>query len=97
MTIPFKEEIIPLLQQVNPRAEAMGAVNVIMKKGSDLIGNNTDWYGFSMAIIRNKIEFDNRSGADIEWLIVPHINLTESKPIYINPNVSKTCLIGSAF
>ena len=58
VTIPFKEEIIPLLQQVNPRAEAMGAVNVIMKKGSDLIGNNTDWYGFSKALLHNAIDLE---------------------------------------
>ena len=61
VTIPHKTNILSLLDEVNPRAKKIGAVNMVMKSKSKIIGNNTDWYGFSMAIIRNKIEFDNRS------------------------------------
>ena len=61
VTIPHKTSILPLLDEVNPRAEKIGAVNMVMKSKSKIIGNNTDWYGFSMAINRNKIEFASRS------------------------------------
>ena len=61
VTLPYKSKIIPFLDDINPRAKSIGAVNCIMKTNSHVIGNNTDWYGFSMAMKRNKINFDASS------------------------------------
>lgn len=51
VTIPYKEEVIPLLDKVSKTASIIGAVNtiVISKKGTK--GYNTDHYGFRKALI----------------------------------------------
>lgn len=60
VTIPHKENVIKYLDEINPRAEIIGAVNVIHKNGNKLIGNNTDWYGFTMAIRNNGIDVNKK-------------------------------------
>lgn len=50
VTIPYKREIIPFLQAIDPTAEAIGAVNTIKITPQGLIGFNTDCYGFSESL-----------------------------------------------
>jgi shikimate dehydrogenase len=45
VTIPFKEEIIPLLNQLDPQAARIGAVNTVVNRDGRLCGYNTDWLG----------------------------------------------------
>ena len=49
VTIPYKEKIIPLLDELDETAKLVGAVNCI-KVGSTLIGYNTDVFGFRQSI-----------------------------------------------
>src|SRR5690606_20495879 len=51
VTIPYKELIIPYLDELDPTAQEIGAVNTIKigKKGK-LTGFNTDYYGFVNSI-----------------------------------------------
>src|SRR5207253_5298056 len=42
VTIPHKETIIPLLDRLDPSAEAIGAVNCVVPEGGALVGYNTD-------------------------------------------------------
>ncbi|MFS4483268.1 shikimate dehydrogenase family protein [Hyunsoonleella sp. 2307UL5-6] len=47
VTIPYKEDVIPYLDKLNKKAEAIGAVNTIkLTKKGKLVGYNTDCYGF---------------------------------------------------
>ena len=50
VTIPYKEVIIPLLDDISPEAKAIGAVNCVHVKKGKLIGYNTDAYGFSITL-----------------------------------------------
>lgn len=50
VTIPFKEEIIPLLDELDPQAAAMGAVNTVVNREGRLTGYNTDWLGALTAL-----------------------------------------------
>lgn len=50
VTIPYKREIIPFLQTIDPTAEAIGAVNTVKITPQGLIGFNTDCYGFSESL-----------------------------------------------
>jgi shikimate dehydrogenase len=50
VTIPFKEEIIPLIDELDPRAAEIGAVNTLVNRDGRLIGSNTDWLGAVTAL-----------------------------------------------
>ena len=51
VTIPHKETIIQYLDQIEPLAEKIGAVNTIKNVNGILIGKNTDAYGAKKALI----------------------------------------------
>ncbi|MBD5162932.1 MAG: shikimate kinase [Oscillibacter sp.] len=42
VTIPYKRTVIPLCDEVDPRAAAIGAVNTVVNRGGKLTGYNTD-------------------------------------------------------
>jgi len=46
VTVPYKETVLPLLDEVDELAGSIGAVNTIVKKADRLVGFNTDAYGF---------------------------------------------------
>ena len=46
VTVPNKQAVMPLLDEIDPMATAIGAVNCISKQNGRLIGHNTDMYGF---------------------------------------------------
>ncbi|WP_026839006.1 shikimate dehydrogenase family protein [Gillisia sp. JM1] len=51
VTIPYKEAIIPFLDEIDATAKEIGAVNTIkIKPDGTLIGYNTDFFGFSEAL-----------------------------------------------
>lgn len=51
VTIPYKEEIIPFLDELDFHAKSIGAVNTISKNKGKLVGSNTDWIGFKESLI----------------------------------------------
>ena len=68
VTIPYKESVIPFLDELTPQAKAIGAVNTIQFKDNKLIGHNTDTIGFSQSIYpflneRNKALILGNGGA----------------------------------
>jgi shikimate dehydrogenase len=50
VTIPHKESVIPLLDELDPVAARVGAVNTISRVGRRLRGSNTDVVGFRRAL-----------------------------------------------
>jgi len=46
VTIPHKEAILPLLDEIDPLAKLIGAVNTVVVKEGKLVGYNTDASGF---------------------------------------------------
>ena len=57
VTIPYKQTVIPLCDEVEPRAAAIGAVNTIVNRNGRLMGYNTDIDGL--------IYLAKRSGVDM--------------------------------
>ena len=49
VTIPYKKAVIPYLDHIAPEAEAIGAVNTIVRRPDGLWGHNTDYSGFLYA------------------------------------------------
>ena len=52
VTIPYKEAIIPLLDDIDPKAKEVCAVNVVTIREGKLKGYNTDIYGFEQLLER---------------------------------------------
>ena len=51
VTIPYKESIIPFLDELSDNAQKIGAVNTILiHKNGKLFGDNTDFFGFVASI-----------------------------------------------
>jgi shikimate dehydrogenase len=50
VTFPYKEAVVPLLDELAPAAAAMGAVNTVVVRDGRLIGHNTDTSGFARAV-----------------------------------------------
>lgn len=51
VTIPYKKDVIPYLDELSPRAKRIGAVNTIVRReDGSLIGHNTDYFGFEMMV-----------------------------------------------
>lgn len=46
VTVPYKEKIIPLLDETTKLARIIGAVNTVHNQGGKLVGYNTDGAGF---------------------------------------------------
>ncbi|MDA3901852.1 MAG: shikimate dehydrogenase [Desulfuromusa sp.] len=56
VTIPHKEAILPLLDQIDSAAQLIGAVNTVVNQAGALIGYNTDASGF-MRAVRQELDF----------------------------------------
>jgi shikimate dehydrogenase len=50
VSMPYKQQVIPLLDALDPQAERIGAVNTIVNDGGRLTGHNTDAPGFARAL-----------------------------------------------
>ena len=50
VTIPYKTDVIPFLDFISPEAEAIGAVNTVVRRNGKLFGYNTDYFGFEYMV-----------------------------------------------
>lgn len=50
VTVPYKEQIIPFINELSPEAKEIGAVNCINFVNGKSVGYNTDVYGFKTSI-----------------------------------------------
>lgn len=56
VTIPYKKDVIPFLDELSPAAQKMGSVNTILRRSDgSLYGHNTDYYGFTSLVRKSGI------------------------------------------
>ncbi|MEX0770764.1 MAG: shikimate dehydrogenase [Balneolaceae bacterium] len=57
ITLPYKQEMIRVVDQVDPTVEAIGALNTLVKKNGTVTGYNTDVAGFTFPLeaYKNKL------------------------------------------
>ncbi len=60
VTIPYKETVIPYLDEISPQAASIGAVNTIVNINGKLYGHNTDYFGMLALIKKNSIDCKNK-------------------------------------
>lgn len=60
VTIPYKQVVMPFLDEISTQAQAIGAVNTVVRKGEKLYGYNTDFFGMRALIQRAGIEISGK-------------------------------------
>ena len=56
VTIPYKQTVIPYLDEISEIANRIGAVNTVVNRGGRLYGYNTDYHGMKALIGRLGVE-----------------------------------------
>ena len=96
MTVPFKKDVVPFLDQLTSLADQTKSVNTIYKKNNKIIGDNTDVGGFELALrhinydVKNKKIFILGAGGVTYSIILALKRLGASKITLSNRTKEKT-------
>ena len=60
VTIPYKQEIIPFLDEISDEAKRINAVNTVVNRDGRLYGYNTDFYGLKSLIERKGVSLKDK-------------------------------------
>lgn len=81
ITFPFKQAVVPLLDELSDEARSIGAVNTVVFKDGKRIGHNTDCLGFAEGFRHGLHDVEKRRvvqmGAGSAGSAVAHALLTE--------------------
>lgn len=56
VTIPYKKVIMKYLDEITPKAQAIGSVNTIYYEDGKVIGTNTDYDGFYQQLLYHQVQ-----------------------------------------
>ena len=60
VTIPYKQTVIPYLDEISEVAQRIGAVNTIVHRDGKLYGYNTDYYGMKALTMRAGLDLQGK-------------------------------------
>ncbi|MBR2590167.1 MAG: shikimate dehydrogenase [Clostridia bacterium] len=60
VTIPYKQSVMPLLDEIDTAAANIGAVNTVVNRGGKLFGYNTDYLGLKALIEKNGVSLGGK-------------------------------------
>lgn len=60
VTIPYKQDVIPYLAEIDDSAREIGAVNTIVNRDGRLCGYNTDMPGFMYMVKKNGVDMTDK-------------------------------------
>ncbi len=95
VTVPFKNLVIPFLDELSPLATETQSVNTIYKENEKIIGHNTDVGGFELALkyinydVKNKKIFILGAGGVVPSIILALKKMKVSKIILSNRTQEK--------
>jgi len=87
VTIPHKEKVIPLLDEIDKEASYIGAVNTIVNSVGRLKGYNTDGRGFMQSLFEFGVSAEGK-----EVLIVGAGGASRAIGYYLGKEAKKLCL-----
>ena len=103
ITVPFKQLIIPFVDELSSEAEESQSVNTIFKENNKVLGHNTDVSGFELAIrkkgynIKDKKVFILGAGGVVPSIILALRKMGAAKIILSNRTQSKAEKIKKTF
>ena len=60
VTMPYKKEVIPHLDEISNSAQELQAVNCIVNRNGKLCGFNTDYFGMRDLMLKSKIDISSK-------------------------------------
>ncbi len=60
VTIPYKEAVMPYLDEIDDKASVIGSVNTVVNRNGKLYGYNTDFFGMKQLCLKNVISFKGK-------------------------------------
>ena len=60
VTVPHKEAVMSFLDEIDPVAERIGAVNTVVNREGRLFGTNTDWLGVRRSLEEAGVELSGK-------------------------------------
>ena len=103
VTVPFKNAIIPYLDELSDEAKKTQAVNTICLNDKKIIGYNTDIQGFQAAIKKINFDFSNKkifilgAGGVVPSIIYASMKMGSSEIIISNRTKEKAEQIKNLF
>ena len=95
ITVPFKNVVIPYLDELSEEAKKTQSVNTIYLKNKKVFGHNTDIQGFATAIKKINFDFSNKkifilgAGGVVPSIIYASIIMGSSEIVISNRTKSK--------
>ncbi len=95
VTVPFKQDVIPFIDELSSEAKESHSVNTIYKENNKILGHNTDISGFELAIrkkgydIKDKIVFIMGAGGVVPSIILALKKMKVAKIIISNRTKKK--------
>jgi len=93
VTIPHKQNVIPLLDVLTETAEAVGAVNTIYLRNNKLIGDNTDAPGFLAGLRKFLAEFPSPVRAEQSRGVEEGIKVKGKKALVLGAGGSARAIV----
>lgn len=98
VTIPYKCDVIPYLDEMDSNAKSIGAVNTIVNKEGKLIGHNTDFSGFLYMVEHHKVTIEGKKilvigNGGASKAVIAVLNHLQAKEIIIIDIVSGPSVI----
>ena len=103
ITVPYKERVIPFLEDQSDLSRQTKSVNTIFNKKGKIYGDNTDVYGFEKSITNEKINLQNKSvlifgACGVVPSIILALNNLKTKKIFIsNRTLEKAEIVKEKF
>lgn len=103
ITVPYKERVIPFLEDQSDLSRQTKSVNTIFNKQGKIYGDNTDVYGFEKSITNEKINLQNKSvlifgaGGVVPSIILALNNLKTKKIFISNRTLEKAEIVKEKF
>ena len=94
VTVPFKNSVIPLLDELSDESNKTQSVNTIYLRDKKIIGHNTDIEGFENAIKKINFDFKNKkifilgAGGVVPSIIYASMKMNSSE-IFVSNRTSK--------
>ena len=103
ITVPYKERVIPFLEDQSDLSRQTKSVNTIFNKQGKIYGDNTDVYGFEKSMTNEKINLQNKSvlifgaGGVVPSIILALNNLKTKKIFISNRTLEKAEIVKEKF